>query len=1134
MKPKHKDKRVAVLAPASASGVEGGAEKFYAGLTEAIGRFTREAKLIAMPTDESSFESITRAYVEWQNLDLSDFDVVISTKAPTFAVKHPNHVLYLVHTIRVFYDMFNGAFPNVTSELLAQRDKIQEIDTASMAAIPVRFSIGEEVSERLQKYNDLVSTPLHPPLLLDHFKEGVAEDFFFMPGRLHAWKRVDLAILAIKASDAGFRLLIAGEGEAESDLRELAGDDKRIEFLGRISDQELVNLYSRSIAVIFTPLREDYGYITLEAFKSGKPVITCADSGEPARLVQSEKSGYVVKPEPDHLAKAMLSLAEDRELASTMGDFGKQSIAHIQWDRVAETLLDAALSELKPEENSKTKVAILDMQPIEPAIGGGRLRLLGLYHALGNDIEARYVGSYDWPGESYRKLQLTPTLNEETIPLSEDHHKESAALSAKCGGKVVIDLAFSMQASLSPKYVSKALEATQWADVVVFSHPWVYPLVEKSLRDDHIVVYDSQNVEGYLRAQLLDRHNRAQRDLLREVIENENRCGRRSDLVLACSLEDQLMFSRVYDWPEGKIRIVPNGVMAFSDKTSRSTPKESNRKTAGVKTQDSFHVFFIGSNYGPNIEAADFICQKLAPQLPDVVFIIAGGVGDCLPTTPPDNVIVSGIIDDEAREALLQMADIAVNPMFSGSGTNIKMFDMMGAALPVVTTGKGARGIASPQRNGFKIVEESTESFIDAITELRDDEPLRVQMAALGRECIESHYAWENISPALGQLLKSQLQHSKQSLKVEKTRHVGIFSTWNVKCGIAEESLRYADGLVAQGHRVTIFGNMLRHSFCNSISQEMQFPLQRVWFWDNQHYRESCVDLTRLQASLQASDIDTLLIQHHDAYLSDAAYQDVIALSNSLGLRTIVELHNASLVIGRASKLLHENVDFIVHSELDRANLVKIGIRDQITTIPLPIRQYPNSNMPERSDTTRPIIIAGHGFLRPYKGIKEAIACVAKLREKYPGTVYRGLHASYGQESQQFLEECRQYAQDLGVLEAVEFNTGYLTEETIQRGLASADVVLMPYHPSEEGGSAAISFALAARTPLVISTSNIFSEIRHLCYVASDLRPETLAKACSDFFDISGGQDIMREQRQAWVEQHSIEKNVKNLLRIGV
>ena len=60
----------------------------------------------------------------------------------------------------------------------------------------------------------------------------------------------------------------------------------------------------------------------------------------------------------------------------------------------------------------KIKIAILDMQPITPQTGGGRIRLAGLYHHLGDNIDATYIGSYDWKGEKFRDQQIYSNLRE--------------------------------------------------------------------------------------------------------------------------------------------------------------------------------------------------------------------------------------------------------------------------------------------------------------------------------------------------------------------------------------------------------------------------------------------------------------------------------------------------------------------------------------------------------------------------------------------------------------------------------------------------------------------------------------------------------------------------------------------------
>ncbi|MFM6311832.1 MAG: glycosyltransferase, partial [Dolichospermum sp.] len=265
--------KIAVVVPRMITGEIGGAERFFAGLINSLNTPTTSANLVPVLVDESSFETIQESYLRCYDLDVSDYDAVISTKAPTFLVRHPNHICYLVHTIRVFYDMFEQEFGHGNQILKTQRDTIQKLDTGALSSPRTKkvFTIGNEVSQRLLKWNGIKSEVLHPALVLDNFHEGNYE-YIFMPGRLHRWKRVDLVIKAMGDLEYPIRLKIVGTGEQEEELRKLANTDERIQFLGRVSDEELLDLYANALVIPFVPIREDYGYVTLEAFAHRKPV----------------------------------------------------------------------------------------------------------------------------------------------------------------------------------------------------------------------------------------------------------------------------------------------------------------------------------------------------------------------------------------------------------------------------------------------------------------------------------------------------------------------------------------------------------------------------------------------------------------------------------------------------------------------------------------------------------------------------------------------------------------------------------------------------------------------------------------------------------------------------------------------
>lgn len=395
------------------------------------------------------------------------------------------------------------------------------------------------------------------------------------------------------------------------------------------------------------------------------------------------------------------------------------------------------------------KVTVIDMQPITPAVGGGRQRLLGLYHALGGDIECTYVGSYDWPGESHRDQQLTPGLREIVVPLSPEHHTAAAALSKQLDGRTVIDIAFADQVHLSPDFLRVAREHMASADAVVFSHPWCFPPLADALRPGQSVVYDSQNVEAVLRTTLYDDLPQAS-SLLERIAGVEYALCQRADLVLACSHEDRETFHRLYDLDWAKLRVVPNGIFAFRRALPSPDERANAKRALGIMQQSL--ALFVGSGYGPNNDAARFINEHLAPLMPDVGFAIIGGCCESIAHAAlAPNMTALGVLDEDRKHSWMMAADVALNPLAEGSGTSIKMFDFMAAGLPVVSTAVGARGIDYASAPPFVLA--TLGDFSTVLSELLGDTARCQNCAAIARRTVEDFYAWERISPSLGLLL---------------------------------------------------------------------------------------------------------------------------------------------------------------------------------------------------------------------------------------------------------------------------------------------------------------------------------------------------------------------------------------------
>ena len=113
----------------------------------------------------------------------------------------------------------------------------------------------------------------------------------------------------------------------------------RVTWTGGIGEAALVDLYACALGIVFPPFDEDYGYITLEAFLSRKPVVTTTDAGGPLEFVEDNVTGLVADPSPESIGAAVNRLADDRRFAQSLGDSGYDRVRAITWDGVVDRLM---------------------------------------------------------------------------------------------------------------------------------------------------------------------------------------------------------------------------------------------------------------------------------------------------------------------------------------------------------------------------------------------------------------------------------------------------------------------------------------------------------------------------------------------------------------------------------------------------------------------------------------------------------------------------------------------------------------------------------------------------------------------------------------------------------------------------
>lgn len=330
--------------------VRGGAELLVEQLVSQLRARGIEADRVALPYKWYPKDQILPHAAAWRLLDLSgsnhrEIDLVIATKFPTYFARHPRKVCWLVHQHRAAYELAGTRYSDFAHDELDVnlRERLMELDERMLRECKAIYTISETVSARLRKYNGLESTPLyHPPALASRLSPGPFGNYLLSVARIEGNKRIDLAVRAMALLPPHLRLVVVGVGSHGYLVEKVAEDigvRDRITFAGNVSDDELVALYREALALIYVPFDEDYGLATLEAFLSGKPVITAHDSGGTLEFVTDGVTGFVVDPAPEAIAAAAARLDSDRALAEALGAAGRQRALPISWDHVIARLL---------------------------------------------------------------------------------------------------------------------------------------------------------------------------------------------------------------------------------------------------------------------------------------------------------------------------------------------------------------------------------------------------------------------------------------------------------------------------------------------------------------------------------------------------------------------------------------------------------------------------------------------------------------------------------------------------------------------------------------------------------------------------------------------------------------------------
>jgi glycosyltransferase involved in cell wall biosynthesis len=338
-----------VVAEARVPFVRDGAELHVQSLVTQLRLRGHDAETVTLPFNGRKDELLNQACA-WRMLNVSTsnarpIDAVIATRFPTWFARHPRKIVWLIHQHRAAYELFGTPYSDFTdSEPDTQlRRQIAALDSRMFSECERIVTNSRNTAKRVEHFNGVSARPLyHPPPRAGGLREGAYGDYVLVVARLEPLKRIDLVIRAMAQVSSPVRLVIVGDGSQRMELEHEAATldlGHCVTFTGSLWGESVADLYAGALGVVYAPFDEDYGYVTLESFLAGKPVITTTDAGGPLEFVRDGINGFVCEPASASLAAAIDRLGADRALAERLGGAGRELAQTITWDGVIEQLL---------------------------------------------------------------------------------------------------------------------------------------------------------------------------------------------------------------------------------------------------------------------------------------------------------------------------------------------------------------------------------------------------------------------------------------------------------------------------------------------------------------------------------------------------------------------------------------------------------------------------------------------------------------------------------------------------------------------------------------------------------------------------------------------------------------------------
>lgn len=363
--------------------------------------------------------------------------------------------------------------------------------------------------------------------------------------------------------------------------------------------------------------------------------------------------------------------------------------------------------------------------PVQDAASGGKRRVLELLRACSPEA---FLLQPDPPFELYGNLAFPRDFGKRKLGINWG--------------------IFNLYWPANRRYAQQALQSIQ-PDVLISTSIWCCDVFQ-NMRRPHIL--DAQNIDA-----LAIEERFGKRHPFTQLVEaQEKRILEQMDLIFCCSETDAEQFQKRYQVTAEKLVVAPNGMRP-------PDPSIQDEQAAMLQSQLCMKtiLFFMGKlDYAPNIEALRFLYRlmdQLETKRPGEFHLVVTG-GPAWPQDIPAHKAIhyAGRVFDVTP--WIRIADICMAPIFSGSGTRLKILEYMGHEKPVVSTPKAVEGINVHPNHDVLIADNET-AMVQTVISLKENREKAATIAQKGQQNVFAHYSWKRTAEIWKRNIE-QLSHS--------------------------------------------------------------------------------------------------------------------------------------------------------------------------------------------------------------------------------------------------------------------------------------------------------------------------------------------------------------------------------------